>query len=244
MGSTEEVSPGWNDIDKTRFFVLGPICSLFVRTLVYPPMLIKVRQQVMVDHPEFRTLRRAFAHIVRHEGMGGLYKGFAPSILGIPVGQLYLTTYEIVRHRIGEVLPRTTSGRLTRDFLAGMTATAVAQTVGVPIGYYFPSSGEPHQKMCSFFADIITQKLQADPDPKMTRGLPGQMRLGWRVGVNIVKEHGVAGLYRGMSDPPLVLLWGRPGKKKQMVHFFDFHHGNPGSDFEDFISSSVIDPHV
>lgn len=69
----------------------------------------------------------AFYKVVRREGFRGLYKGFLFSSLGMVSGQMYLTTYEMVRSYLSGY------GVEVRGLIAGAAATLVGQSVTVPI---------------------------------------------------------------------------------------------------------------
>lgn len=70
----------------------------------------------------------AWKKIYTSEGVGGLYRGFWISSIQIVSGVFYITTYEGVRHMLGQ---SGFSHRL-RALVGGGTASLVGQTIIVP----------------------------------------------------------------------------------------------------------------
>lgn len=92
----EQIS--WDELDKVRYYILGPTVFLGVRAAVYPSNLVKTRLQVQSrTNPLYAGTFDAFRKILRHEGARGLYKGFGASTVNIATGNVYITIYEIAR---------------------------------------------------------------------------------------------------------------------------------------------------
>lgn len=88
----------WDELDKTRYFVLGPTMFLAVRAAVYPSNLVKTRLQVQSKaNPLYAGTFDAFRKIARQEGMKGLYKGFGASTANVLTGNVYISVYEMAR---------------------------------------------------------------------------------------------------------------------------------------------------
>lgn len=117
----------WKDLDKKKFYVIGPGLFMFVRSFIYPFNLIKTRLFMQEQRSLYSGTTDAFYKVVRREGFRGLYKGFLFSSLGMVSGQLYLTTYEVVRSSLGGY-----SSEL-KGLIAGAAATLVGQSITVPI---------------------------------------------------------------------------------------------------------------
>lgn len=129
-------SLGWDDLDKFKYFTIGPSIYFAIRCTLYPANLIKTRLQVQRGTGKYTGTFDAFRKILRYEGIRGLYKGFVVSSVSLAVGQVYISVYEIARQKLH-------TGYLsesTRGFIAGGAASLVAQSMGVPI-------------------DIVSQKL-------------------------------------------------------------------------------------
>ncbi|GMG16820.1 unnamed protein product [Phytophthora fragariaefolia] len=89
----EDIS--WDEIDKLKYYVVGPTTFLAVRAAVYPSNLVKTRLQVQSKHrPLYSGTANAFATILRQEGARGLYKGFGASTANVLTGNLYISVYE------------------------------------------------------------------------------------------------------------------------------------------------------
>lgn len=114
----------WDELDKFRFYTIGPLVFLGVRAVVYPSSLVKTRLQVQQGHTLYNGLFDAFVKILRHEGVRGLYKGFLVNCWGILGGQFYITVYEVMRSR---VLPLQYAESF-RNFIAGCVEARTAPT--------------------------------------------------------------------------------------------------------------------
>ena len=197
----------WEDLDKKRFYVIGPGLFMFVRGMIYPFNLIKTRLFMQRQTSQYTGTADAFRKVVQREGFRGLYKGFVVSSLGLISGQLYLTTYEMVRSYLSGYRSE------VRGLIAGATATLVGQSVTVPI-------------------DIVTQimmmqgQVLSSPRKKPPRDyiivknvdyiIPRKDTVKLRGAFSIVKEivhrEGVRGLYRGylvslLTYAPNSALW-------------------------------------
>lgn len=88
----------WDELDKRKYFVLGPTMFLAVRAAVYPSNLVKTRLQVQSKaNPLYAGTFDAFRKIARQEGMRGLYKGFGASTANVLTGNVYISVYEMAR---------------------------------------------------------------------------------------------------------------------------------------------------
>lgn len=200
----------WEDLDKKRYYVIGPSLFFFVRAVIYPFNFIKTRLFMQQQNQLYNGTFDAFRKVVRYEGVRALYKGFNVSILGLAAGQLYITTYELSRSQL--------SGYSTelKGLISGGLATCVGQTVTVPI-------------------DILSQHLMMDGQATTTQ-TPGasklkppyivvknvdyvinrqaeiKLRTGISVAREIVSREGLKGLYRGygvslLAYAPNSALW-------------------------------------
>ena len=181
----------WNDLDKRRFYVIGPSLFACVRGILYPINLIKVRLFMQEGNSIYSGAFDAFRKILRREGIQGLYKGFTVSLLGMASAQLYITTYEVVRSR----LPGYSSE--LKGLIAGTCATVVGQLLTVPV-------------------DIVSQHMMMDGQVKMTKpsSKPSQyilvkntdyvlpreklaVRNAYHIVREIIRKEGLHGLHRG-----------------------------------------------
>ena len=110
----EDIS--WDEIDKLKYYIVGPSMYLAVRAAVYPSNLVKTRLQVQSKHrPLYSGTFNAFATIFRQEGARGLYKGFGASTANVLTGNFYISVYEKSR----EVCKRYTTVSDSADSCSG-----------------------------------------------------------------------------------------------------------------------------
>lgn len=175
----------WQSLDKSKFYVWSFAFFMGVRTLVYPPILIKTRLQVQQGRSQYRGTFDAFRKIFKLEGFRGFYKGFLTTSVGIIPGQfMYITVYEFVRHRIKSFFP-TDSLRYDalRNFIGGGTASLASSLVSVPL-------------------DVISQLLMIQDGTVNKRKYSG----GINAFCEILKTEGVRGLYRGYTASMMVYV--------------------------------------
>lgn len=197
----------WDDLDKKKYYMIGPSFFLCVRGFLYPFNLIKTRLFMQQQKSQYTGTLDAFRKVVRHEGVRGLYKGFLVSSFGMLSGQMYITTYEVVRSRLGNYSSE------MKGLIAGASATLVGQSVTVPI-------------------DVVTQimmmqgQVVSRPAGKQAMNyivvknvdyiIPSRQNIKLRGAVSIAREivqrEGVKGLYRGymislMTYAPNSALW-------------------------------------
>lgn len=118
----------WDMMDKSKFFPLSMLSSFTVRCCLYPLTVIKTRLQVQRHDQMYTGMADAWKKIYTTEGVSGLYRGFWVSSIQIISGVFYITTYEGVRHLLGQsgFNPR------MRALAGGGAASLVGQTIIVP----------------------------------------------------------------------------------------------------------------
>jgi solute carrier family 25 protein 44 len=200
----------WKDLDKRKFYVIGPGLFMFVRSLIYPFNLIKTRLFMQQRKSYYSGTADAFYKVVRGEGFRGLYKGFLFSSLGMVSGQMYLTTYEMTRSYLSGYRSE------VRGLVAGGTATLVGQSVTVPIdivtqimmmqGQAAGGVGSSKLKPRDYY--IVVKNADYIIPHKKTVKLRGAVSI-----VNeIIRKEGLRGLYRGyhvslLTYAPSSALW-------------------------------------
>lgn len=161
----------WDDLDKRKYYTIGPTIMLGVRILVYPPMLIKTRIQVQKHKSSYNGTLDAFRKIYKYEGVRGFYKGFGTSTLSMFSGQIYITTFEVIREKAP-------TSEAYKSLIAGTIASLAGQTLTVPI-------------------DIISQKqMMYGQEVSKDKSKP-KIASAYAVGQNIYRKYGLRGFYKG-----------------------------------------------
>ncbi len=181
----------WQDLDKRRYYVIGPSLFMFVRAFIYPFNLIKTRLFMQEKRTVYSGTFDAFRKVIKLEGVRGLYKGFVVSSLGLVSGQLYITMYELIRSRL------TGYSTEVKGLLAGAGATFVGQTVTVPVdivSQHMMMQGQVAKKAKKPVGYIVVKNVDyIIPRKEGGASLKGAVSVARR----IVRAEGVAGLYRG-----------------------------------------------
>ncbi|XP_015434883.1 PREDICTED: solute carrier family 25 member 44 [Dufourea novaeangliae] len=122
----------WDMMDKTKFFPLSMLSSFSVRCCLYPLTVVKTRLQIQRHNHMYNGVIDALRKIYTVEGVAGLYRGFWISSIQIVSGVFYVSTYEGVRHLLGQddVIGHVDSR--VKALLAGGAASLVGQTIVVP----------------------------------------------------------------------------------------------------------------
>lgn len=167
----------WTDIDKRRYFLIGPLLFTFIRLGVYPFNLIKTRLFMQEHHSIYNGTLDAFYKVVKYEGIRGLYKGYFVSLLGLVSGQVYIVTYEIARSQL--------KGYSTevKGLVGGTCATLGALTITVPV-------------------DVISQhRMMQGQVQQWKKGSQENVRLPstLRITQKIWEKSGIRGFFRGYS---------------------------------------------
>ena len=118
-------------MDKRKYFPLTVLSGVCIRGILYPVTLIRTRLQIQKQNTYYKGTYDAFSKILKHEGAGGLYRGFLISNLMVVSQLSYISTYEVVREYLADN-HHTISNR-KRSFIAGGCASMAGQTFMVPI---------------------------------------------------------------------------------------------------------------
>ncbi|GMF27983.1 unnamed protein product [Phytophthora lilii] len=190
----EDIS--WDEIDKLKYYVVGPTMFLAVRAAVYPSNLVKTRLQVQSKHkPLYSGTANAFATIFRQEGARGLYKGFGASTANVLTGNLYISVYEKSRKVFKD---HTTVGDKGANFAGGAFASLVSQTVVVPL-------------------DIVSQRMMLSGQGQDVRKTRERAKGFLSVTKQVFRAEGFRGFYRGYVPsiatyaPSSSIWWGSYG---------------------------------
>ncbi|KAG8460364.1 hypothetical protein KFE25_011855 [Diacronema lutheri] len=193
-----EGSLEWDDLDKTKLIACMPLFGLAVRVPVYPPQLIKTRIQTGLIAEQ--SLLTAARHIVRTEGLSGLWRGFGVSLFGLATGPVYITALESSKKALRAL---NATHRVVPDdsaaiaMAAGAIGSIAGQTVAVPM-------------------DVVSQRLQvaAVASTANAAGAPAAAPAASPSALSLLRELGPRGLYRGFGVslaqyvPSSALTWG------------------------------------
>ncbi|KAL2341616.1 hypothetical protein Fmac_009556 [Flemingia macrophylla] len=193
----------WDRLDKSKFHVIGAVLFTAQSALLHPTAVVKTRMQVAGSHVRGGT--SVFAHILRSDGVAGIFRGFATSAVGsVPGRVLALTSLEVSKDFVlKHTQQRTRIPEASRVGLANAVAGMVSNLVS-----------------CVYFVplDVICQRL-------MVQGLPGTTccRGPFDVFRNVVKTEGFRGLYRGFGltavtqSPASALWWGSYAAAQHLI---------------------------
>eukprot|EP00271_Cylindrocystis_brebissonii_P003130 TRINITY_DN13887_c0_g1_i1.p1 TRINITY_DN13887_c0_g1~~TRINITY_DN13887_c0_g1_i1.p1 ORF type:complete len:347 (+),score=29.61 TRINITY_DN13887_c0_g1_i1:479-1519(+) len=221
----------WENLDKTKFFVVGTGLFSGVTAALYPFSVIKTRLQVSgaaagsIESTAFGTVRS----IARAEGLPGFYRGFGTVVAGtIPGRVVFLSTLEVVKGTVMKAtadmdLSETTSAALASG-AGGLCASMATQTVVVPI-------------------DVISSRLMAQGRPDWS----GHTRYkgGWDALRTILRTEGVIGLYRGfgmsmITYAPSSATWWSTYGASQRILWSALGYGDEGRRIEAPSSGMVV----
>ncbi|CAI9298598.1 unnamed protein product [Lactuca saligna] len=191
----------WEMLDKSKFFFLGAGLFSGVSAMLYPVVVLKTRQQVLLkDTPCFKMA----SSILRHEGFRGLYRGFGTSLMGtIPARALYMGALEMTKSNLSCTAVKLglseVKAAAIANTAAGLSAAMVAQLVWTPV-------------------DVVSQRLM------IQGGKGANMRSlslssvmyngGFDAFSKIIQKDGVRGLYKGFGisvltyAPSNAVWWG------------------------------------
>ncbi|XP_055716422.1 solute carrier family 25 member 44 [Phlebotomus papatasi] len=188
----------WEMMDKARFFPLSMLSSFTVRCCLYPLTVIKTQLQVQFRNDVYSGMLDAGSKIYKSDGISGLYRGFWISSVQLVSGVFYISTYESVRHVLGQY----GAGQRVKALVAGGCASVIGQTLIVPF-------------------DVISQHMmvlgmpatdKAGLNPLGIKPQKGRFRLAAGITKEIYRRDGFAGFYRGytaslMAYVPNSALW-------------------------------------
>ncbi|WRX20346.1 Mitochondrial substrate/solute carrier - like 10 [Theobroma cacao] len=180
-------------LDKTSFHVVGAILFTAQQALIHPTAVVKTRMQVADSRFAHMPGMLVFKHILRNDGIPGIFRGFGTSAIGsLPGRVLALTSLEMskdlmLKYTEGLDMAAATLIGLANG-MAGMFSSLISSLYFVPL-------------------DVICQRL-------MMQGLPGATFYNdpFDVARKVIKAEGFRGLYRGfgltaLTNSPASALW-------------------------------------
>ena len=195
----------WHELDKRKFYIIGPSLFFFVRIVVYPPVLIKTRLQLQKNKSLYNGTFDAAKKIFRSEGVRGFYKGFLTSTASLLSGQVYVTSYEIIRAKT------TGHNNFVRGLIAGGCASIAAQTITVPVDIISQKQMVQGQNE-SPQERLLNKITRSEMSSEKQKELRGKLKGPFDIVKNIWKESGPKGFYRGyvaslMTYAPSSSIW-------------------------------------
>ncbi|KAG7767291.1 hypothetical protein KL946_001390 [Ogataea haglerorum] len=198
-------------LNSAYSFLLGSVAGAIGATVVYPIDLVKTRMQNQKGNSLYSSYGDCFRKVFKHEGFFGLYSGLLPQLVGVaPEKAIKLTVNDIVRG-IGAGYCK--NGELTMgwEILAGSSAGACQVIFTNPLEI-----------------TKIRLQVQGETVRQMAKdGLPYVEKSA----VDIVKELGLRGLYKGASacllrDVPFSAIY-FPAYANIKKFVFGFDPNNP-----------------
>eukprot|EP01018_Ginkgo_biloba_P009376 Gb_30250 [translate_table: standard] len=194
----------WDRLDKTKFHVIGAVLFSAVSALLHPISVVKTRIQVAGSEFAHMNGLAVFRHILKADGISGLFRGFGTAVIGsLPGRVLFLTSLEVSKDSVLKATEDSEIPETTRVAIANGTAGLISSLVSE--GYYVP-------------LDVVCQRL-------MVQGLHGMTKYNGAVDAvfKISKTEGIRGLYRGFGmsvitySPSTAVWWGAYGSAQHMI---------------------------
>ena len=167
-------------LTAVEYLACAALSGSCVAALTNPVWVVKTRMfldsSVMAQSDQ--RLLPALLRLYREEGLRGLYRGFAPSVLGVSHGAVQFMTYEMAKQRLLDYKRRSNSAASSVSFTPLDTVgLAIASKVTAAVTTY------PYQ--------VIRTQLQ---DKRVQPPLAGT----WDAVKRVWAAGGVRGLYRGV----------------------------------------------
>ncbi|XP_073057442.1 uncharacterized protein [Primulina eburnea] len=202
----------WDELDKTKLYVVGAGIFTGLTVGLYPISVVKTRLQVASRDAVERNAFSVIKGLLRTDGIPGLYKGFGTVITGaVPARIIFLTALETTKLSAFEMvepfkLSEPVQAAIANG-IAGMMASLCSQAVFVPI-------------------DVVSQRL-------MVQGCSGHATYkgGLDVTRQVIKTDGIRGLYRGfglsvMTYSPSSAVWWASYGTSQRIFWRLLGHGD------------------
>ncbi|XP_015072253.1 solute carrier family 25 member 44-like isoform X2 [Solanum pennellii] len=201
LAALADTDINWDRLDKARFHIIGAILFTLQSALIHPTAVVKTRMQVAGSQLNGFSV---FRHIIRSDGIPGIFRGFGTSAVGsLPGRVLALTSLEVskdmmLKYTQAVNMPESTRAALANGF-AGMVSNLVSCVYFVPL-------------------DVICQRL-------MVQGIPGTKPCVGPFDAirEVVKAEGIRGMYRGFGltvvtqSPAQALWWGAYGAAQHII---------------------------
>ncbi|KAB5544608.1 hypothetical protein DKX38_012720 [Salix brachista] len=194
----------WARLDKKKFHIIGAVLFTVQQGLLHPTAVVKTRMQVADSGLSHMGGIFVAKHILRNDGIPGLFRGLGTSAIGaLPGRVLSLTALEVSKDMMFKYTEGLDMPEATRVGIANGVAGMLSNLVSCV--YYVP-------------LEVICQRL-------MVQGLPGaaSYKGPFDVTHKVMKTEGFRGLYRGFGltaltqSPASALWWGTYGAAQHII---------------------------
>lgn len=174
----------------SKSMVAGGIAGAVAKTSIAPFERMKIIFQISTNEFSLKQVKNEMVHIVRHEGVTSLWRGHTASLIRvIPYSSIQLSAHDVVKR----FFQNQTNEKELKPHLRVLSGSIAG---GVSV-------------MCTYPLDLLRARLAVDKNIQSTL-VDGNktMRIG-KLGncvVNVVKTHGVAGLFKGLTPTMLGIL--------------------------------------
>ncbi|KAK0121427.1 mitochondrial thiamine pyrophosphate transporter [Cadophora gregata] len=172
---------------KTQVVIAGATAGLIARFIIAPLDVVKIRLQLQThslsDPFALRDLRGSpiykgtlptIRHILREEGITGLWKGNIPAeLMYVSYSAIQFTTYRTITLGLQQAFDEHRLPNAAESFIAGATAGAVATTTTYPL-------------------DLLRTRFAAQGTEKIYSSLAASIR-------DIARQEGLRGFFQGLG---------------------------------------------
>lgn len=161
--------------------VAGCTARCFAVTVVNPLELIRTKMQS--ERMSYLEVGQAFRQMIRQNGMRGLFKGLAPTIMrDAPFSSIYWTSYETYKKFIGITQPK-----LMDSFVGGAISGCMAAFITCPFDVI-----KTHQQIEFGEKFLYSVNGNGNGKNKQMTGTLQTLR-------NILRSSGIKGFYAGLT---------------------------------------------
>ncbi|XP_055811091.1 uncharacterized protein LOC129880881 isoform X2 [Solanum dulcamara] len=178
LAALADTDINWDRLDKARFHIIGAILFTVQSALIHPTAVGKTRMQVAGSRLSQITGFSVFRHIIRSDGIPGLFRGFGTSAVGS--------------------LPATRAA--VANGFAGMVSNLVSCVYFVPLDVICQRlmvQGIPGTKPCTGPFDVTRKVLKAEGVRGMYRGF----------GLTVVTQSPAQALWWGAYGAAQHIIW-------------------------------------
>eukprot|EP00127_Corallochytrium_limacisporum_P006074 Clim_evm23s218 gene=Clim_evmTU23s218 len=160
-------------------FLAGSMAGITSVSTTYPLDVVRARLAFQTKVKQYSGISDVIVQTVRNEGIGGLYRGFLPTIWGmIPYAGLSFFTFEVLKAKSREWNQNAGHGTTAiMNMMSGSVAGLVAQTGSYPF-------------------DVVRRRMQVE-------GMEGSVKSHYEGTVRSIglvwRQEGFLALYRGLS---------------------------------------------